>query len=140
MATNRTILLRHREDGHFEEARAAAVISPGMQCAMNADGTVSPAAGGVNPALIAYEDRLQGKTVDDDYAIGDLVLLYYPTPGDHIHLLLTDEQNIAMGGGIAAAANGKFVAAAAGNDEYEARESLNLVGASGDQLIRAVKK
>lgn len=42
------------------------------------------------PILVLCEDRLQGKTINDAYASGDLATVYCPLPGDELLMMLGD--------------------------------------------------
>lgn len=56
----------------------------------SADG--SPSRG---PTMILCEDHLQGKTIDDAYAAGDMCTVYVPLPGDELLALIGDVSGTA---------------------------------------------
>lgn len=96
MAQNvNTIVLKGM--GHHEEGKAAAVVMPGMGVSMNASGQYVLAATAADGLKFVKEDALQGKTITDNYAIGDQLFLYQPVAGDHIHVRVPAAQNIAIG-------------------------------------------
>lgn len=102
MAVNRTIVLKGNSKGHHDEGTLDTVGTPGMHVQLAADGKydISPAtlAECVKDELIILkEDRLQGKTIIEAYAIGDLGFLYFPIPGDHIHAFVKSGADIAVG-------------------------------------------
>jgi hypothetical protein len=47
--------------------------------------------------MFALEDELQGKGIDSNYAIGDVVQVWIAGRGDVVYALLADEENIAIG-------------------------------------------
>lgn len=83
-----------------EEYTATAVaITPGMLLEMASATTVqahSGASGNVLP-MFAFEDELQGKTIDDAYAVSVKVQVLIPRTGDQVQGILADGQNIAAG-------------------------------------------
>jgi len=83
-------------DGRHEEARAAAIIKPGMLLAQNADGAVIPHSGAAGPAerAFALEDALQGRTIDTDYAVGELVGFVLCKPGDVVYAYLSGGEKV----------------------------------------------
>lgn len=70
--------------GRHEEAAAAEALKPGHLLVLGSAGTLTKHAsnGGFAELLIAKEDALQGKTVDDAYASGDIVAHLIPLRGD----------------------------------------------------------
>ena len=83
----------------IEEYVAAAAILPGELIELNAAGTVQPhsTAGGNQIQMFALEDELQGKGIDDAYAIGDKVQCWIPTRGDQVYAILADGNDVAIG-------------------------------------------
>jgi hypothetical protein len=119
MAGNRTIVLKGH--GHHDEGRCGTAISPGMAVEMAADGEFDPTVSAQAAALkgglkVAKEDALQGKTIDDAYAVGDVLFYYEPEPGDVIHALVKAAANIAVGDKLVVEGGGSglFVEAAGG--------------------------
>lgn len=95
-------------DKHFEEAVAAAAILPGMLVSLTSVGKITPHAslGGVAEQNWAVEDALQGLTINDAYAVGDLAFYVQPRAGDIIYALLEDGENVAIGDKLMSAGNG----------------------------------
>jgi hypothetical protein len=89
-------------DDDYEEAIASGVIVPGELIKLTSGGTndltqdsgkdrrvvVETGVGVSAEALFALEDALQGKTIDDAYAIGDRVFYYIAERGDVIYAFL----------------------------------------------------
>lgn len=96
-------LLSSGGDPRYEEDRAASTITPGMLLATNANvagarPTVKAhaVAGGPHERKFALEDALRGsvvpaqspRTIDTDYAQGDLVFSVHAEPGDVVYAWL----------------------------------------------------
>lgn len=81
-------------DFRHEENIGSGVITPGMllEVATNTDGDMLVKAhateGGQFERLFAVEDALQGKTVADNYADGDLVSYHVAQPGAEVMALV----------------------------------------------------
>lgn len=83
----------------FEEYAAAAAITPGhlieltsankVQVHSDLDGFVLP--------MFAIEDDLQGKGIDDDYALNDRVQVWIPQRGDFVNAILFDGESVVIG-------------------------------------------
>ena len=98
MAYN-TIKLKNYSDV-FEEFDASGVIIPGELLTFDSNGDVKPhatAGGNVGPVMFALEDELQGKEINESYAIGDKVNVWIPGRGDQVYAILADGQNAAIG-------------------------------------------
>lgn len=69
-----------------DEANAAEVITPGQFVTKNADGEFkkNATAGAAGPVIVALEDELQGKTIEDDYAIDAPVQGWYARRGAQV--------------------------------------------------------
>ena len=133
--TNRTIVLKGM--GHHDEGEADAAISPGMAVELAADGLFDPVQSAQAAALktnlkIAKEDALQGKTIDDAYADGDVLFYYEPLPGDEINVLVKSGENIAIADKLVVEAGGSglFVEAAGSETKFQL-EALEGPGALG---------
>jgi len=99
----------------YEEREAGeALIYPGMLCRVDSDGNVCKAntEGGKVEVLVAIEDSLQGKTVDDAYTLGNPVRLVRFRPGEEFHVrqhghtsITEGEQLVSKGDGTARSAS-----------------------------------
>lgn len=108
MAKN-TIKVKKYSD-HIEEYVAAGTITPGFILELTSSGTVqahSRADDNVSPTMVALEDELQGRGIDDDYSADDQVPVWIPYRGDVVYALLEDGENIAFGDELTSAGNGK---------------------------------
>lgn len=90
----------------YDEAIGSGVITPGHLLArtsaarndLGLDTVVKHATlGGAAERMFAIEDALQGNTIDDDYASGDVVRLHHALPGDEIYAFLSDGEDVAAG-------------------------------------------
>ena len=68
------------------EYPAGAAVSPGQLVKLNGSGQVIPFTGAAdasnNGVAVALEDESWGKSIEDDYATGARVRVWYPLPGD----------------------------------------------------------
>jgi hypothetical protein len=94
--TRNKILLKVGPGAHYEEALASVAAYPGMLLKKDSAGKFLPhataGATGLNPSdrCFANFDGLRGKTIVDQYAIGDLVFGVYVQPGDRVNALLVN--------------------------------------------------
>lgn len=82
-----------------EEAIADGAVSPGMLVELTSAGKVKAHAteGGYALCAVAVEDALQGDTVDDDYADGDLVTYHIQRRGTRFQGLVKAGSTIVKG-------------------------------------------
>ena len=135
--------------GRYEEGRAAGAISPGALIEKNSAGTyvVQADDGGLaegNECLVASIDALQGKTMDDAYASGDLVPFFIPKAGDVVALRLKDAENITEDDYLTSDGTGQVRLAVAAQSPIEgnlfvAMETLDLTGNGTFEFIKARK-
>ena len=97
MSTNRI----HSKGEYTQEEYVAgeAGIYPGMLVELHADGLLyrHSVENGRNEKMFAQEDALQGKTVNDVYAIGSIVTVILPHLGCEVWGLLEDAQDVHIG-------------------------------------------
>jgi hypothetical protein len=94
-----TIKINNHSD-NFEEYVADAAILPGCLLELNTDNEVkvhATAGGNVGPKMFAIEDVFQGEGIDDAYAAGDRVRVWFPSPGDIVLAILADGQSVGEG-------------------------------------------
>ena len=93
-----TVKLKNFSDVN-EEIVAAGAIYPGMLVERTSANTVQAhsTAGGNALQMFAYEDALQGNTLDDAYAAADPVQVWFPGRGDWVYAILADDQDVAIG-------------------------------------------
>lgn len=136
-------------DGRHEEDIAAAVIKPGHLLATTNEGRQLPqscgkviphnVAGGVCEAKFALEDALQGKTIADSYAIGDIVGNVMCNRGDVVYAWLSEGENATTDEFLTSNGDGTLKVAA-GTDHRIAKALDNVdasdSGLEGDNRIR----
>jgi hypothetical protein len=125
-------------DGRHEEDIAGAVIRPGHLLATttgaevlpNACGTVIPhnVAGGPCEAKFALEDALQGKTIHDSYAVGDIVGNVMCNRGDVVYAWLSEGETVTPGSFLTS--NGDGALKVAGGGDYRIAKALEILDAS----------
>ncbi len=128
-----------KHSGHYEEYQAGGAITPGMRVQLDSDGDVTAQAtqGGLGVLRVAQEDALQGYTVDNAYASGDVVFILEPKAGDITAVLLKDGEVIVKGDKLIADTDGTFIKTTGtpAQTDYEAEEALSPSGSN--QLIKA---
>ena len=134
--TPNQILLRGDAE-NYEEGVLDTVASPGMALELQSDGkydqvqSTSAEAAKARVRLLR-EDRLQGKTVDDAYAIGDVAQMYPLRRGDRVQVLVKSGQTVAVGanGVVEGGGSGLFIVAAGSETNYH----VEFTEASGGAL------
>lgn len=76
---------------------AAAGVLPGQVVALDSAGKVALAGNTAVLHMVALEDELQGKGIDDAYSAADLVNVGTFREGDELYLQLADGETIAIG-------------------------------------------
>jgi hypothetical protein len=112
---------------------------PGYLCEFDADGKLKPHATAsipIIPITVLVEDDLQGKTIDDTYAIDDLGRAVIAEPGDIIHFVLKTGQNVANGAYLKSNGDGTVVAGTNANSIAKAIEAVDATAA--DKFIAAM--
>ncbi len=105
--------IHSKGDWRKEEHTATAVaITPGMLCERTSGDLVQAHSteGGDGQTMIAMEDDLQGKTVDDAYAVSALIALCLPAKGSEVNVLLAAGENVSVGDDLVSAGDGTFIA------------------------------
>lgn len=142
-----TIQIRSKGNEYREEALCiTAVITPGMLVERTSADKFKPhaTAGGLAKPLFAIEDDLQGNSITDDYAVGDLVQAVLCQRGDIVNALLADGETVVIGDALESAGTGKLrkhvaqVDSSAGSANIVlnkvvgfAREAVDMSGSSG---------
>jgi hypothetical protein len=125
---------------------AGAAVRPGDLLARKAvtldavvypNGVVKADTDGGGGLFFAMHDRLQGKTIADNYASSDRVQCFAPRKGSQVWAWLADEENVNAGAPLTANGDGSLRAAVIGTDHVVAftEEALDLTGAAGDARI-----
>ena len=133
----RTILLMG--DPIFnEDDKAAEAITPGMTMTFNGSGNLvkGPAAAANAALAFAAERDEMGKSIDDDYAVGDTVKTFVPRSGDRVNALVpAAAAAIVKGDLLEAAGGGMFRKLAAGVALVRSLDTLdNSAGGSAARI------
>lgn len=136
---HRTIVLKGTP--RYEEARASGIVKPGYLIKEVSGGTVTfhSTAAGKAARKFATEDALQGKTVADAYAVGDLVPHVDAKMGDEIAVVLAAGETVVEGQGLESAGNGKLRAVTSGEIIAYAREALDLSDTGAEDTLCAAE-
>lgn len=127
MAAPNTIVLQGElSEVHVEKFAGASGITPGDCLVLNSDDefVVQATAGGSHPLIVAKEDDLQGKTIDDTYADAVPVLAHQAQKGDKLYMRLAASQTIAIGDLLEYSTAGKLRAFASGKAVARADEAV----------------
>ena len=133
----------------INEYAAAAVITPGNLLELTSAGKVQrhSVEGGTALVMFALEDELQGKGIDDNYAIGDRVQVWVAVRGEEVYALLEDGETIVIGDYLMSNGAGRLQkvdteaisAAELGSVVAQALEALDLSGSSGADTTYRIK-
>lgn len=128
--------------GIREEFVTAAALSPCHLVEVDSAGKVkkhATASGNVTPVIVALEDNMQGKDVDEAYGSGAVAQTAIFRSGDRVQMILKDGQNVAIGDKLESAGDGtlqKLVLDSTGVYYHEqivgiAMEAVDMSGSSG---------
>ncbi len=138
-----TILLKGHLSVYYDEAPCATIVSPGMLLDQNASNAIVPH-GTANVAaapMVAIEDALQGKAIEDAYAVNDPVRFQYLQQGNWFQGVLTAGQNVIVGDKVSSGGNGKFIKTTGANIPIarvmEAKD-LTTGGVDGFVVLRVI--
>ena len=100
------------QTGRLGEERAAGAITPGHLLILGSGDTVTvhTPEGGRAERMIALEDALQGNTITDAYASGDVVTLLHALPGDEAYVMIAAGETITIGEQLISAGDGTLKA------------------------------
>lgn len=112
MASNNIIDLDVNAVAKRLEAIASAITTPGRLMRIQSNGEFAPNTGGPTQPVekvFALHDWMQGKTIDDDYAVGDRLRMLVPLPGDTVLGWLDAGQTVVIGDFLAGGITGGLV-------------------------------
>jgi hypothetical protein len=111
MGTKNTIKLKKYLDV-IDEFIADGEITPGMLLSITSDNKVTAVISNCYHILVALEDELQGKTIDDAYVTGTPVQVWTCVPGEVAYMLLAaGSGDVAVGTALMASSDGTLVPA-----------------------------
>lgn len=124
MARYNTIKLKKYVDVIIEK-EANAAIYPGYVIELMSTDKVrahATAGGNIIPRMVALEDELQGRGIDDPYAAGDWVQCMICRPGDVVFVFLVDGANVGIGTAVESNGAGMVTQHAADTESFESNE------------------
>lgn len=121
----------------MQEFAAGGTVRPGDLLEKSSGNVVANSVSGKGGSMWALHDRLQGKTIADNYASGDMVQSASFCSGSQVWAWLKDEQNVSDGDPLTSNGDGSLRLAVIGTDEVVAYadQDLDLTGAAGDARI-----
>jgi len=139
MAKN-TIKVKKYADVIEELTATAVAITPGALLERTSAGLVqacTATTGAVLP-MFALEDELQGKGIDDAYAVSAQIQCWIPGRGDMVYALLEDGEDVEVGEFLESAGNGKLQVLTTGQPIGVAVENVDDSGSSGADTGRII--
>lgn len=133
---------------HEEYNAGEAGIYPGMLIKLVADGDVEihDLVGGRCEAMFAEEDALQGKTIDDVYAVDNVVACILPGLGCEVRARIQNDQIVEIGDHLISAGDGTLIVldsvASGGENDYVlavAMEALDMTGSIDEVFLCRVR-
>ncbi len=88
--------------------------------------------------MFALEDELQGKGIDDAYAVSAQIQCWIPGRGDMVYALLEDGEDVEVGEFLESAGNGKLQVLTTGQPIGVAVENVDDSGSSGADTGRII--
>lgn len=134
-----TIKLKKYSDV-IEEHKAGGTIYPGMLLIMSAEDTVvahNDNDPGAFTPMVALEDELQGKGIDDAYVTADQVQCWIPYRGDWVYAIAVDGTNYTVGSFVASNGDGYVKTYSSGVPFGVVMKALDLSGSSGEESSEA---
>lgn len=123
-----------------EEFEAAGTIYPGSLVKMNNAGkvVVHDSAAGRACVMVALENELEGKGIDDAYTTGDKVQVWFPGRGDMAYMVLSDGEKVVKGDMLESNGDGYLQKLTNGFAIGVAEEAVDLSGSSGEEVAGAL--
>ena len=107
-----TIKIKKYSDVIEELTSTAVALTPGMLLEVIAGGYVQKHAtlgGPVTPPMFALEDELQGRGIDDNYAVSSKIQVWIPGRGDRVYAFLQNGQSVVAGDKLASGGDGTLI-------------------------------
>ena len=142
MSSNTIVLAGEYRKLQSKKIATGQTIYPGMLLKLTSAGELTAHAtqGGYAERIIAKEDSLQGKTVDDVYTAGQIADCAIPLPGSETQVLVVAGANIAIGDQLTSAGTGKFEEVGGGDVPLcVATEACDLTDSDAVDTLCAVR-
>jgi hypothetical protein len=109
MAKN-TIKLKKYLDIIEEYTATAVALTPGMLLEITSADLVQAHStdGGTALPMFALEDELQGKEIDDNFAVSAKIQVWVAVRGEMVYALIADDETVAIGDWLVSAGTGKL--------------------------------
>lgn len=138
-----TIKIKKYSDVIEELISTAVTLTPGMLLEVITGGYVRKHAtseGDVTPPMFALEDELQGRGIDDDYAVSSKIQVWIPGRGDRVNAFLKNGESVVAGDMLASGGDGtliKYVGTSVKPNQIVAiaMEAVNMSGGRIDVMI-----
>lgn len=107
-----TIKIKKYSDVIEELTSTAVALTPGMLLEVITGGYVRKHAtlgGNVTPPMFALEDELQGRGIDDNYAVSSKIQVWIPGRGDRVYALLKSGESVVAGDKLASGGDGTLI-------------------------------
>ena len=107
-----TIKIKKYSDVIEELISTAVTLTPGMLLEVITGGYVRKHAtseGDVTPPMFALEDELQGRGIDDDYAVSSKIQVWIPGRGDRVNAFLKNGESVVAGDMLASGGDGTLI-------------------------------
>ena len=138
-----TIKIKKYSDVIEELTSTAVALTPGMLLEVITGGYVRKHAATeseVTPPMFALEDELQGRGIDDNYAVSSKIQVWIPGRGDRVYALLKNGVSVVAGDPLASGGDGtliKYVGTSVKPNQIVAiaMEAVNMSGGRIDVMI-----
>lgn len=139
MSSPANLIVVHSLFHEYEEAVVASgnTVFPGALVAANATNQFLLNVVAGNPAMIALEDELQGKTVDDTIAAGSRLRAKFLFPGDRVVVTIVDSLTVTKGDLLTASATAGKVGTLLGGATTLAANSVSVSGGTVSSMVSA---
>jgi len=107
-----TIKIKKYSDVIEELTSAAVALTPGMLLEVINGGYVAKhgtSEGSVTPPMFALEDELQGRGIDDNYAVSSKIQVWIPGRGDRVYALMKNGVSVVAGDLLASGGDGTLI-------------------------------
>lgn len=141
MSSRNTVVLQGDITTYHDERRvkASTTVKPGQLIEITTGDVVQPhaTAGSYAEILVAKEDPLQGRTIDDAYAAAEVVPFHRAQKGDKLQMILKDGQTTALASFLTS--NGDGTLKVATSTDERLFKATEIVAASGADAFVSVQ-
>lgn len=120
----------------INEYKAGGAVNPGNFLVLGSAGTVT--AGVPVEKMVALEDELQGRSINDAFAAGEPIQCWSAVSGEEALVVLATGQTIVIGNKLEVNASGQVVVAATGTAVAVALEAVTTTTATAFIKVRFI--